>query len=85
MPETETSPVALATPADPEQKLDQKAAARYLFGDGGSERTLEGWRLRGGGPRYLKIGRRVVYRCRDLDAWLAARERTSTSDRGEAA
>jgi hypothetical protein len=33
----------------------------------------------------LKLGSRVVYRRRDLDSWLAARERASTSDRGEAA
>ena len=70
---------------DPEQKLDQKEATKYVFGEGGSERTLEGWRVRGGGPRFLKIGRRVVYRRRDLDAWLAARERASTSDPGDAA
>jgi hypothetical protein len=70
---------------DPEQKFDQDGAARYLFGDNGSPRTLEGWRLRGGGPRFLKIGRRVIYRRRDLDNWLAARERASTSDRGKAA
>ena len=67
---------------DPEQKYDQSGAATYL---GANPRTLEGWRVRGGGPRFIKVGRRVVYRRRDLDEWLAARERASTSDRGEAA
>lgn len=57
-------------------------AARYL---GISTRALEGWAVRGGGPRMLKLGSRVVYRRRDLDAWLATRERASTSDRGQAA
>lgn len=69
-------------PADLEQKLSRPEAARYL---GISARTLEGWAVRGGGPRMLKLGSRVVYRRRDLDSWLAARERASTSDRGEAA
>ena len=71
--------------ADPEEKFDQDAAARYLFGETGSPRTLETWRVRGGGPHFLKVGRRVVYRRRDLDAWLADRERASTSDTGRAA
>ena len=75
------SPVAL----DPEEKFDQEAAARHLFGEGGSSRTLETWRVRGGGPLFLKVGRRVIYRRRDLDAWLAERERASTSDTRRAA
>ena len=68
--------------ADPDQKFSRPEAARYL---GISARTLEGWAVRGGGPRMLKLGSRVVYRRRDLDAWLATRERISTSDRGQAA
>lgn len=68
--------------ADPDQKFSRPEAARYL---GISARTLEGWAVRGGGPRMLKLGSRVLYRRRDLDAWLAAHERASTSDRGEAA
>lgn len=68
--------------ADPEQKFSRPEAAKYL---GISARTLEGWAVRGGGPRMLKLGARVLYRRRDLDSWLAARERASTSDRGEAA
>ena len=70
-------------PADPEQKYETPAAARYLGGV--AARTLEAWRVYGRGPRYLKIGDRVVYRRRDLDAWLKTRERNSTSDPGEAA
>lgn len=48
-----------------EHHLDQTAlAARWLI----SPRTLEQWRWQGRGPRYLKIGRRVVYReCDILD------------------
>lgn len=35
--------------------------------------TLEVWRCLGKGPRYCKIGRRVIYRREDLDAFLASR------------
>jgi hypothetical protein len=79
--QTQTSAVALAM-ADPERKVARKVAADRL---GVSDRTLENWAVRGGGPRFIKAGRRVVYRIRDLDDWAAARERLSTSDRGEAA
>jgi hypothetical protein len=50
---------------------------------GSSASTFEKLRLTGGGPVYSKIGRRVVYRVDDLDAWLAANQRRSTSDDGQ--
>jgi hypothetical protein len=52
-----------------------------------SPRTLEKWRLLGGGPPFLKLGRRVLYDLRDLDHWLAECRRSSTSanGRGDAA
>lgn len=34
--------------------------------------TLRYWRHTGTGPRSARIGRRVVYRRVDLDAWIAA-------------
>lgn len=42
-----------------------------------SPRTLEGWRRRGEGPPYLKIGRRVKYRPEDIEAYKATRLRAS--------
>ncbi len=54
-------------------------AAAYC---GSSASTFEKLRLKGGGPVYSKIGRRVVYRVEDLDAWLAENRRRSTSDTG---
>ncbi|MDX9859294.1 MAG: helix-turn-helix domain-containing protein [Rhodospirillales bacterium] len=36
-----------------------------------SPRTLERWRWLGQGPRYLKIGGRVVYRLEDVEAFEA--------------
>lgn len=47
-----------------------------------SPRTLENWRWRGGGPRFRKLGDRVLYAQGDLDRWQEVRERTSTSDPG---
>ncbi len=44
-----------------------------------SPRTLERWRWLGQGPRYLKIGGRVVYRLEDIEAYEAERTRESTA------
>ncbi len=52
-------------------------AAQYL---GLSPATLETLRSRGGGPTFVKLGRRVVYRKEDLDMWLDARRQKSTSE-----
>ncbi|MEM7170433.1 MAG: helix-turn-helix domain-containing protein [Pseudomonadota bacterium] len=54
-------------------------AAEYT---GLSPRTFEKLRLSGDGPIYAKIGRAVIYERADLDAWLAAHKRASTSDLG---
>jgi hypothetical protein len=37
-----------------------------------SPRTIEGWRQRGIGPRFLKVGGRVLYRISDVEAYEAA-------------
>ena len=47
-----------------------------------SHRTLERYRVTGEGPRFLKLGRRVLYRPANLDEWLDSRVRRSTSDPG---
>jgi excisionase family DNA binding protein len=78
---TQASPTA-AHP-DPEQKFSRPEAAHYL---GLSPRTLESWAARGGGPRHLKLGARVLYRRRDLDAFAEAGERGAPpSEPGRAA
>jgi hypothetical protein len=44
---------------------------------------LQQYRLTGAGPVYVQIGtRRIGYRLADLDAWLDAHKRRSTSDQG---
>ena len=50
---------ALATPQE---------VADYL---GVPLRTVDSWRYRGVGPRYVKVGRHVRYDWRDLEAWQA--------------
>lgn len=37
-------------------------------------RTLDRWRQLGEGPPITKLGRRVLYRRKSLEAWLSARE-----------
>jgi predicted DNA-binding transcriptional regulator AlpA len=44
--------------------------------------TLRRWRWAGKGPSFRKIGAAVRYDPADLDAFIAAAKRTSTSDPG---
>lgn len=59
--------------------LSVDAASRHI---GLSVSTLNKLRVFGGGPVFLKLGRRVVYDLADLDAWLSTKRRRSTSDIG---
>jgi len=47
-----------------------------------SQPFLAKLRVTGGGCRFHKCGKAVLYNRADLDAWAAARGRTSTSDEG---
>lgn len=40
-----------------------------------SPRTLERWRFRGTGPRFLKLGGRCVYRLQEVEAFESAQLR----------
>ena len=44
-----------------------------------SPRTLERWRWLGIGPRYIKVGGRVIYRLEDVEEYEVSNLRTSTS------
>ncbi len=61
--------------------VDTKGAAERI---GLAVKTLENMRTRGDGPRFLKLGRAVRYRLADLDAWMAERVMSSTSERAAA-
>jgi excisionase family DNA binding protein len=47
--------------------------------------TVNRFRLRGDGPKYVKIGKTVRYRESDVEAYLAGRVTRSTSDKLDAA
>lgn len=47
-----------------------------------SESTLAKMRLSGEGPPYAKLGRRVVYRPSDIDAWVTSNRYSSTAEYG---
>lgn len=47
-----------------------------------SRQYLEKLRCTGGGPLFVKVGRRVRYRPTDIATWMEAKRRTSTSDPG---
>jgi len=57
--------------------FDTGRAATYL---GLSRRTLDGYRVSGGGPAFHRFGNRVRYRRPDLDAWAARRRATTTAE-----
>ncbi|HSD37765.1 MAG TPA: helix-turn-helix domain-containing protein [Rhodocyclaceae bacterium] len=49
-------------------------------------RTLANWRSQGStGPRFIKIGGRVMYRLSDVEAWEQRRTTRSTSQYGQMA
>ncbi len=64
-------------PTTPTRFLANREAAAFL---NLSPRTLEKMRVEGGGPRFRKFGRRVLYAVIDLERWANARAYDSTSD-----
>lgn len=69
--------IASTAAAQPQRYLTNDEAAEYLRL---SPRTLEKQRVIGGGPKFRKFGRRVMYAVADLDAWAADRSFETTSD-----
>jgi hypothetical protein len=61
--------------------LNQSELAHYLRR---SEAWCERARWQGNGPRFIKVGRKPFYRLSDVESWLEAQTRVSTSDRGAA-
>jgi len=66
------------------ERMNPAEAALYMRR---SYATLARWRRHGNGPRFVKTSNSsragVIYLRRDLDAWLEAQSRTSTSDQGD--
>ncbi|MBL4838243.1 MAG: helix-turn-helix domain-containing protein [Kordiimonadaceae bacterium] len=58
--------------------INEHEAADYI---GHSVRALQNWRVRGGGPRFVKVsGRSIRYRRCDLNEWIETKLVRSTSD-----
>lgn len=68
-----------SAPAPIRPRVDERAAAARL---GVSRRTLQQWRVKGGGPKYLKLGRAVRYDLAELDRWERSRTKMHTADPG---
>lgn len=59
-----------------EELINEQTAAEALAV---AVRTLQWWRIRGGGPKFVKLGRAVRYRRADLMDWIDENTRRSTS------
>jgi predicted DNA-binding transcriptional regulator AlpA len=70
------------TPQPAAKKPGPVSVAEAADHTGLSVSTLNKLRVFGGGPVFLKLGRRVAYDVTDLNAWLASKRRRSTSDAG---
>lgn len=56
--------------------IDESTAANFLCQ---SVRTIQKWRVTGFGPKFVKSGRSIRYRRRDLMNWTNSRRRSSTT------
>jgi hypothetical protein len=63
------------------ERMNTERAASYL---GMRPTTLNNWRIAGKGPRFLRIGSRVMYRQQDLDAYLETRTVETADSRAAA-
>ena len=59
-----------------EELLPEKAAAEVLHI---SVKTLQAWRVRGCGPEFVKLGRRILYRATSLRRHIEEHTYRSTS------
>ncbi len=73
-----TSNLTVNLPAGLVPAVNTDQAAAYC---GLASATMEGLRCKGGGPRFVRYGRKAVrYLIADLDAWMAERTVASTSE-----
>lgn len=60
--------------------LNERQAAEKL---GVTASAMQAWRLRGGGPRFVRISCRCIrYSLKELESFMEARTVASTADRG---
>lgn len=62
----------------PDRLVNETEAAEFL---GYTIRALQNWRVRGGGPHFVKVSARSIrYRMRDLIGWIESRTIANTSE-----
>ncbi|MBT3361352.1 MAG: DNA-binding protein [Rhodospirillales bacterium] len=62
--------------------INENEAANFV---GYTVRALQGWRVKGGGPQFVKVSARSIrYRRRELIAWAEERVCANTSQAVEA-
>jgi predicted DNA-binding transcriptional regulator AlpA len=66
---------------DRERLLNPAEAGDYL---GFTEGWLAKLRMRGGGPKWFRLGRKVRYTRADLDAWISAHRVSNTAEKSQA-
>lgn len=80
-PDAQAAAGDTGAPTDGLRLMTEVETADYL---GLTTRTLQAWRVKGGGPPFLRVSPRVIrYRRVEIDAWLEARRARSTSDYGQ--
>lgn len=56
-------------------EIDDVAALLHV-----SRSLLAKWRMVGRGPRFTKVGRRILYETAEVSSWLRTQRRSSTVD-----
>ena len=67
----------MPTPPHLDELLTEQAAANALLL---AVKTLQNWRVRGFGPAFTRLGRRVVYRRSAIQAFIEANTFSSTAE-----
>ena len=59
------------------KRFKPQEAADYI---GVSKGYLDRLRTAGGGPRFIKLGKKVLYDIADIDRWIESKKQISTAD-----
>lgn len=75
--DSQTAGALRPLPSDPDALIVRRDVPLYVPV---AAQTLAKLAVVGGGPRYVRVGRRAAYRAGDLKTWLHGRSRLNTSD-----
>ncbi len=79
--DTEPAGALRPLPSDPDTLITRRDVPLYVPI---AAQTLAKLAVVGGGPPYVRVGRRAAYRAGDLKGWLSERSRTNTSNHSPA-